>query len=211
MNSEVKELVILAADKNMEAAIQGILSRSKALGIRPIKPDIYRHPQKDTGCRTDGVDFLSAFADHYRYALLIFDFEGCGEYDIPASALEQRLRDKLCTLWHDRAEVIIIEPELDIWVWSDSPHVETVLGWADQKQAMRPWLQNLGFLPAGSIKPERPKEALEAVMMLIKKPRSSTIYSDLAKKVSFKRCTDRSFVKLTNILHAWFMEDLPDE
>lgn len=211
MNRDIRELVILAADKNMEAAIQGILSRPKALGIRPVKPEIYRHPQKDPGCRTDGVDFLNAFADQYRYALLIFDFEGCGDDAIPASDLEQCLRDRLSILWQDKAEVIIIEPELDIWVWSDSPHVDAVLGWADQQQAMRTWLQNLGFLTQGSVKPERPKEALEAVMRLIRKPRSSSLYSDLAKKVSFRRCTDRSFVKLNNILRTWFMEELPDE
>lgn len=211
MSNSVKDLIVLAADKNMESAIRGILSRPKNLGIKTIEADIYRHPQKDPGCRTDGVSFLNSFSGQYHYALLIFDFEGCGDESTPVSVQEINLREGLSHAWGNRSEVIIIEPELDIWVWSDSPHVEQSIGWKDRPKSMRSWLQDQGFLVEGVLKPERPKEALEVVLRSLRKPRSSALYEELAKKVSLQRCNDGSFMKFKNTLHNWFMEDLPDD
>jgi len=73
-----RDLVVLVADRDMEAAIGGMLRRHASLGIRPVIPDIRRHPEKDCGCRTGGIEFLSPFVNQYDHALLMFDFEGCG-------------------------------------------------------------------------------------------------------------------------------------
>ena len=44
-----KDLIILVADKNMEFAVRGILTRLEALGIRDITYDLYVHPERDPG------------------------------------------------------------------------------------------------------------------------------------------------------------------
>jgi hypothetical protein len=62
----------------MEAAVGGMMGRHASLGIRPVNLHIRRHPEKDCGCRTGGIEFLSPFANQYDHALLMFDFEGCG-------------------------------------------------------------------------------------------------------------------------------------
>ena len=46
----VKELVVLAADKDLQFALEGLLARSEALGIRPIEKDIFVEPEHDPGC-----------------------------------------------------------------------------------------------------------------------------------------------------------------
>ena len=53
-----RHLVVLAADKDMEHALRGLLSRHKSLPIRQIAFDIFVHPQHDAACATRGVPFL---------------------------------------------------------------------------------------------------------------------------------------------------------
>jgi hypothetical protein len=205
--AELADLLILVADRNMEAAVAGILARRKSLGIRQIVTDLRRHPRKDSGCCREGVEYLRAFSESYRRALLMFDREGCGREEMSALELETALEAELkSSEWSDRAAVIVLDPELEIWVWSGSPHVDTQLGWAGRKPDLRSWLRKQALLQAGQPKPDRPKEALEAVLRAVKLPRSSAFYRALADKVSLGRCTDRAFLKLQMTLHAWFGE-----
>lgn len=69
---------------------------------------------------------------------------------------------------------------------------------------MKDWLVEKGFLDAGAIKPARPKEAVELVLRTARKPRSSSIYFELAQSVSTDRCTDPAFLKLKSCLRGWF-------
>jgi hypothetical protein len=190
----------------MEAAVRGLLSRPQSLGIRNVTADIHRHPEKDAGCRTHGVDFLAPFSAKYANALLMFDFEGCGDITTPATTQEAGLRRSLCGAWNQRADALIIEPELDIWVWSPSRHVETILGWKNKKPTLREWLVESGYLREGTAKPDRPKEALEAALEKVRKPRSSSLYEDLARTVGLRECVDPSFLRFRDILTKWFKE-----
>ena len=74
----MEDLVILVADKQMEFAIRGLLGRYRALGIRQITYAIYRHPNSDPGCRLESDSFLRSFHSNFRYALVLFDRDGCG-------------------------------------------------------------------------------------------------------------------------------------
>ena len=173
---------------------------------RPVTPDIRRHPEKDCGCRTGGIEFLSPFVNQYNHALLMFDFEGCGVETSNVQELENELEDALGQLWGERGSVIIIAPELDIWVWSDSPHVDQVLGWAERTPNLRSWLTAQGYRLPEQEKPIHPKEALEGALRVVRKPRSSAIYQLLAERVSLTRCSDRAFIKLKETLKRWFPE-----
>ena len=204
---EPTDLLVLVADRNIEAAIRGLVARRKALGIRELTAEIRRHPRQDGGCLAEGVQYLNPLAATCRHALLIFDREGCGREDCSAAALENDLEGQLRAAgWHDRASVVVLDPELEIWVWSDSPHVDGALGWAGRQPDLRHWLRRQGLLAPGQFKPIRPKEALEAALRIVRLPRSSSIYRALADKVSFKRCTDRAFLKLVDCLQRWFGE-----
>jgi hypothetical protein len=199
------ELIVLVADKNMEFAVKGILSRFNALGIREVAPKLHVHPENDPGCLLRGHLFLSLFVNQYAHALILLDREGSGRERSSREALESELEERLNQSgWGNRAAAIVIDPELEMWVWSDSPHVDSVLGWEGKEPALRSWLQERGYLQEGRIKPGRPKEAMEQALRTVRKPRSSAIYQQLARKVSLERCTDSSFVKLKTILQGWF-------
>jgi len=198
----MKDLVVLVADKDMEQTLYGILSRTKSLGIREINKDIYPYPDHDPGCATRGVEFLSHFTATHEHALLIFDYEGSGTVK-PVNELKDSLNEQLTQHWEDRARAIILNPELEIWVWSTSPHVEEVLGWKG-RLPLRDWLVKEGLLEAGEVKPERPKEAFEATIRKTGTPRSASLYRQLAGKVSLDRCSDPAFCELKEVLKNWF-------
>ncbi|MEW6265189.1 MAG: hypothetical protein AB1641_19095 [Thermodesulfobacteriota bacterium] len=200
-----KDLIALVADKNMEYALRGLLNRGLSLRITSVRADVYRHPEKDCGCRFNGVEFLCQFITHYQHALLMFDYDGSGRTEQSASDLEKAIEaDLIRAGWSDRAAVIVIDPELEAWVWSDSPHVDRIAGWSGRRPSLREWLRQNRFLEAERIKPKRPKEAFESALREARIPRSSSLYFDLANRVGLERCRDDAFLKFKRVLQTWF-------
>jgi hypothetical protein len=119
----MKDLVILVADKHKEHSIKGILSRPQALSIRQIHFDIFVHPHHDPGCLNEGHRFLQSALTQSRHALILFDREGCGRENLTRQQLEQIVENNLFRVGWQQAAVIVLDPELEIWVWNDSPHV----------------------------------------------------------------------------------------
>jgi hypothetical protein len=203
--SDIRDLVVLTADKNMEYAIKGILSRSRSLHIREISPQIFAHPEHDPGCLRGGHLFLKPYVNQFAHALILFDREGSGKDGLTREVLETEVEKHLAESgWHDRAKAVVIEPELEIWVWSDSPHVDSILGWEGMNPSLRDTLRAKRLLSEGLIKPSRPKEAMEYALQLVRKQRSSSLFQRIAEKVSIDRCIDPSFVKLKTTLQNWF-------
>lgn len=201
----MKDLVILAADRDLEFAVKGLLARPEALGIRAITSDIFIEPMHDPACARRGVRFLAGWTRQYRHGLLMFDHEGSGKEDIPRRDLQNSLNEEFSrSAWGERARAIVLSPELETWVWSDSPHVDAVAGWENRKPSLRAWLIEQGLLRQGENKPSRPKEAFEAALRAARKPRSSSLYGQLAGKVSFYRCTDPAFLEFKDLLDDWF-------
>jgi len=205
-----KDLVILVADKNMEAAVQGLFSRRAALDIRPVNIDIYSHPEHDAGCLGKSHDFLRPMHRKYGHAIVMFDREGCGNESKTREKLEEEVENNLkANGWESRSATIVLDPELEIWVWSESSHVDECLGWENRRPDLRTWLKNnrVGYWSEKAIKPERPKESVEAALKVVRKPRSSSIYKKLAGRVSFGGCTDPAFEKFRKVLQCWFSRD----
>jgi hypothetical protein len=199
------DLVVLTADKNMKFAIEGLLNRPQALAVRPISAVFYIHPESDPGCLLHADDFLRPFIKRFAHAIVMFDLEGCGKEKRTRHELEQQVVSALSRSgWEDRAAATVIDPELENWVFSDSPEVDRVLGWRGNDPSLRTWLENQDYLAAGQIKPARPKEAMEAALRHVRMPRSSSIYGHLAQNVGFGRCTDNAFQKLKALLRTWF-------
>lgn len=206
MNIPIKDLILLVPDRDIEATLKGLLNRHKALGIRPVTFDIRVHPNRDPGCYGESDRFLQSFIKQYYYSLVVFDYEGCGCRENRNEA-ERKVEDKLNNVgWAERSRAIVLYPELEIWVWNKSPHVEEVLGWKNQEKPLRQWLVDKGYCSELYGKPERPKEAMEAVLRVVKKPRSSAIYQQLAERVSLDGHTEPAFVKLKESLFHWFKE-----
>lgn len=200
-----KDLVVLAADSNIEFAIRGLLSRPHDLGIRPVSVDYFRHQHHDPGCCNESQEFLRPFLRSHSYALVVFDREGCGREAMPAAQIETGLEQRLAMNgWGGRGAAIAIDPELEQWVWSRSPEVDRTLGWFGREPSLRMWLLAEGMLGEGQAKPAEPKEAMEAALRLAGKARSASLYEQLGRVVPLGACTDRAFSRLRHLLTTWF-------
>ncbi len=201
----MKDLIVLVADKDMEHTVRGLLQRPQALGIGAVEAEIFVHSRHDPGCVNEAHDFLRAFATTHRHALVMFDHEGCGHEQTPAETLAAAVTQRLAANgWQERAATVVLAPELEAWMWSDSPHVAACLGWAEREPSLRAWLEARGWWSPDETKPKRPKEARDAVLREVRKPRSSAIYLELASKVSLSGHSEPAFLRFTQILHDWF-------
>jgi len=197
----MNDLFCLVADKNMEAAMAELFKRHAALGIRRIAAEVVVHPRRDPGVFREGVEFVRPFQNKYQHGLLLLDaaWEGAPP-DIQAQ-IDRALADAGLGGW---ARAIVIAPELEIWVWTDSPYVVEALGWAGRKPVLGDWLRQKGLWRASDPKPSDPKSAVESALYEVRKPRSSAIYRTLAKRVSLERCQDAAFLHLRKTLQEWF-------
>jgi hypothetical protein len=200
-----KDVVFLVADKDMEQTLIGMLSQPRRLGIRDISFDIFIHPLRDPGCWNEADQFLRSYTNQYHHALVLFDYQGSGQEAKTLAELESELENRLSrTGWDDRARAIILDPELEIWVWSNSPVVERCLGWEQASPALRVWLVEQQLLEPSQSKPADPKRAVEQALRRANKARSASIYKRLAEQVSLNRCTDLSFLRFKSILQQRF-------
>lgn len=210
----MNDILFFVADKNMREAVGGLLERDqihRIVGCRPFSFDGRRdikvaEGQNDPGLYTRANELLRPLRAEYTHAVVIADEEWNGSPG--AAVIEQRLRVHLDDAgWTAENSLgLVVRPEADVWLWSDSPHSATALGWPSW-DALRPRLEQEGLLAAGRAKPERPKEAAEWALRNgagKKVPRSSAIYRQISSQASVQRCEDDALTRLLNALRAWF-------
>jgi hypothetical protein len=198
----MRDLVVLVPDKNTEYVVLGVLSRPQALGIRAIDFKVIVDPGHDGGVRRRGAQILHVERHQFSHAVLMFDYEGSGATE-RRSDLEAGLDATLSQDWGRDAKTIIIEPEVDVWMWGAEAHLKSVVRWKFP-EGIRDWLGAESFSFTSSGKPVRPKEALEAVFRRAQVSRSSASYQALAKRLSLARCEDPAFHRLRERMVEWF-------
>ena len=203
----MKELIILVADKNAKFTLMGLISRHRALSIRKLEAediDIYPHPRHDPGVYNEAGAFLQPYQNQYRYALVFLDREGSGQENKSTDQIANEIKTDLKRNgWQNRSEVIVFDPELEVWAWVRSPHLANRTGWPDT-DSLRSFLADQRFWELEQSKPERPKEAFEALLREKRIKRSSSIYKNIAREANFQNCVDPSFRKFERTLHNWF-------
>ncbi|MCS6835757.1 MAG: hypothetical protein NZ750_07050 [Anaerolineae bacterium] len=198
-----QDLVVVCADLDAEQALKTMLSNNLKLGTAPFSFSLYRH-QGDSNCRNSAHDFLKPFVDQYRFALVVFDHHGSGDERVAPDEVRRQVLENLSRAgWQGRCEAIVIAPELEAWVWSESPNVAQVMGW-ESTPKLRRWLQEQSLWPEQVAKPSDPKSAYEKALRQAKKARSARIFAQLAEHVSYKGCQDASFNLLLDTLKGWF-------
>jgi hypothetical protein len=199
-----KDCIILVADLDAENAIKGLLTRPAAMDCRTFSFDLFRHPRRDPGVRLESGAFISPFRTSYDHAILILDRHGSGADPKDPEDIERDIENALPMDWRERTVAIVIDPEVEAWVWSDSPEVDRILGWQSRTRTLREWLVNNNLLSSATAKPADPKAAYERALFEVGKTRSASIFMTLGQTVSTRRCSDRAFVKLRTTLRTWF-------
>jgi hypothetical protein len=207
----MRDCIFLLADKNMQAAFEGFLTRpgfhqSLACGQFDFDPrqDIaVAAGDNDPGLYTRGHELLRPFQATHRRGIVVLDAEWDGSpgKDLIIEHLSERIRS---TGWPDQLfNVIVIDPELENWIWQQNDHVARGLGFSNSNELtsdpdlLKAW-------PAGQLKPSSPKEILEMLLRKRRIPRSSAIYKQITSHVSVKHCQDSTFHMLVDSLRTWF-------
>ena len=209
-----REFFVVVADLDAENAIKTLLcDRQPALGIRvdfnpesPPQGDLLRYAGRDSGCLKDAVDLLRAPQRSHRHAMLIFDRDGSGAENEDRREIESDIESKLQSSgWaSESVAVIVIEPELEAWVWADSPHVANALGWNSRQDELRRFLERKGLWGSDKNKPDDPKTAMKTALREKRKPFGAPLFSEIASRVGLTDCYDSAFRKFSDTLIGWF-------
>ena len=207
----MRDCIFLVADTNMQAAFEGFLSRvgfhqSLGCGFFDFDPgqDIkVASGDNDPGLYVRGHELLRPFQSSHRHAVVVLDVQWDGSPG--AETIKQHLTERICaTGWKPGAfQVIVIDPELENWIWQQNELVARGLGF-DNANALITDIDIQQAWPDDASKPTRPKETLEAVLEKKRIPRSSAIYKKITARVSVRRCQDGAFQELVEILRTWF-------
>jgi hypothetical protein len=205
-----RDLLVVVPDKKWEVVIRSILDRPESLGIRPVAASatVATLCTRDSGVRWHGVEFAASLSQIHGWALLVFDHEGCGDEREPAK-IEDDLRAQLRRHWADRAEAVVVAPEIEASIWRATPQIAKKLGLSIAQLKAR--LAALGFWIDGEAKPSRPKEALEVLFRHAQKNPNAAVFAELARATSLRPqgCKTSSFPRFIEILRKWFPARTP--
>jgi hypothetical protein len=204
------DCVFLLADKQMLETFEGFLGRDKfhlSLGTRFFTYKTHAPDRRfgDSGIFEKGHDFLERYRSTCHHAIVVLDhqWEGAPTPEIIRQSVKSKLMGKGWA--RDSMEVIVIEPELEVWLWQDSPHIARAFKEFDYSpDDSRKWLEARGFWEATALKPAQPKEAFELLCRASRTPRSSAVYQEIARQVSVRKCIDPAFCLLRETLQRWF-------
>lgn len=202
----MRDCVFLVADEAIAAMVRGFLGREQyhqSLGCGPFRfderQDLIVDPTRDSGVYTRGFELLAPFANTHQRAIVMLD----AEWGKPTPAqIRAKIEGDLQAHWEEYL-VIVLEPEVEAWIWQDNPHVCTALGVANYA-AHRAELERLELWKPDEPKPFRPKEAVEHTLRLARIPQSAAIYRTIASRVSTRQCVDASLERLRDGLTGWF-------
>lgn len=194
----------------MQGVLRQVLNRPESLGIRSIESVVASENRHDPACAKKGVELLGEYVRDFNHAILMFDHEGSGRERESPEEIEASLDAEFRrSTWGARARAIVVTPELEVWLWGGSPHVDEVIGWSGRLPSLRDWLAEEGWWPQDAPKPGRPKEAFRAALRKTRSKAHPRIMQAIARRVSYRRCSDRAFLRLGDTLRTWFPPDSP--
>ena len=233
-------LLFLLADSECNSTLRGFFGRDKfhrSLGCGPIQrsgvsfdpeKDIRVHPERDPGVWKDPQTILFAERHSYEKCLIILDeaWEGAPPPERIVADVERLVVNE--AKWdRGRFEVILIRPELEVWIWQRNPHVVEAFGYTGTDEQLWAFLEQQSlrldsdkrrhrFLPANALaglppawprkdpKPENPKGLVEALSWQCQSGPASGVFNEIGSTISVRGCVDPAFRKLRRTLQEWF-------
>lgn len=214
--TDKRDCLFFVADTNMANVVDGFISRGHLegrIGCRDFsfdfEEDVLEAPKLGMGA--DGGIYKychsllqeNGYMDTHKRLIVMLDQQFGGEQ--PAADVRAEILGRLQSNgWgNDNADVVVIDPELEVWIWQDSPHVQTAVGFHGPG-SLRDALKNESEWPDGQAKPRDPKGLFKKVCRQYRTVYSPALYRDIVEKVSVRNCSDAAFQQLVATLCRWF-------
>ncbi|RUV68327.1 MULTISPECIES: hypothetical protein [unclassified Mesorhizobium] len=203
-----RQLIILTADGTMAAVMRAFFERQfhHALACAPFQfdptNDIVHDPlNTDGGVHLYCQEILRRYLKTHRRALVVLDQQFGAERSAEKvrGDIEHRLN---ANGWDGRCAAVVIDPELEVLLWQDNPHVERAL--RHTGPSLRQLLAQDGRWPSGAAKPLEPKEVIQALIRANRAGPPMVVYSQIARAVATAGCVDPAFYRVRDMLRAWF-------
>lgn len=203
-----RPLVILVADGTMRAVFQAFFRRShfhstfqcQRFEFDPAREVFSSSPYTDGGVCKHCVELLRGYQRTHHRALVVIDQQFGAER--PASEVQRGMKIRLSRSgWGDRVQVIVIDPELEVWLWQDNPNVPRAL---NHRGDLRKDLMSSGDWPVDCAKPFKPKETIQRLIRANRAGTPMAVYAKIAERVSVEGCVDGAFITLRETLRSWF-------
>jgi hypothetical protein len=187
-----RDVVFLVADGGMEQMLRGFLGRPQfhrglrcgAFAFDPAE-DVFVAPAKDPGVYGTAHKLLEPFQERHYRAVVMLDAEWEGSPG--AVAIREHIAGQLVASWSEFA-VVVIDPELEAWIWQDNPHIAKVFGCPDD---FRKILAASGHWPEDALKPPDPKAALDHLRRRYRIRAFNASFGKLAGKISVRHFARR--------------------
>lgn len=216
MTNEKRDCLFYVADRAMADVIDGFMARGQLegrIGCRSFRFDFDEDVLEAArlGMGHDGGVFKhchrmlqeNGYMETHERLVVMLDQQFGGER--PADEIRGEILERLQSNgWSDdKADVVVINPELEVWVWQDNPHVTAILGYSGGG-SLRDALLNTKEWPEGQHKPTNPKDLFKAVCRRHGTPYNTSLYRDIVERVSVRHCTDPAFQQIAGTLQRWF-------
>ena len=209
-----RDCVFLLADTNMKASFEGFFSRPGFqhslkcgwIDIDPVQDIKVASGDNDPGLYTRAHELLKPYLKTHRHAVVALD----AQWDGSPGAEKIRIHiENMLTIngWEvGRFVVIVIDPELEVWILQRNVHVAKEIGFYGIDDMLSD-TDLLRALQEERHKPTSLKETLNAILRKKGLPITSARYKKITAHVSVSDCRDSAFLHLVEKLREWFPPD----
>lgn len=120
-----------------------------------------------------------------------------------AAEIEKKLAARLeRSGWRsDRFAVVVIDPELEVWLWSDPRALQAAIPNEVDGKLRQNLDQHIAEFARSVLDP---KERLENLRRSLKIPASAAQFRRFAERARIDRCADLAFGRVRDALRCWF-------
>jgi len=172
--------------------------------------DLYRVPGcTDPGLLSDAHDNLRSHQHTHERAIVIIgaQFPGTpGIDDAGAAEIRRRILANLRSSgWRENyIEVVVIQPMLEAWLWSESDYVSSVFG-VSRFDDLRAKLVKEGVWEKGASKPRDFKQATALARRIKQRVSGAALFRKVFTcRRSLADCAEPGFIRLRSTLRTWF-------
>ncbi len=199
------DLCVICPGSHWKAVIEGLLERTRHLGIREITYEVISVPLgRSRLLARSGGELAALNRQRFNHCLVILDADRCADEREP-EVLQSSLNETLATAWDADAQAIVVNPSLEGWLLEAHRVFSRVPGLRGHD--LRRWLAESGHWPMESEQPDQPRDAMLALFEAFGARPSAANYRLIAENypIRLDRIETASFRHFILTLRDWFL------